>query len=90
MPFDFVRGNYTLTVLTFRDEVKQAATELGKKIESEDGVENAVAAFHRKLPVVNGLWREEIWENMWYALGWHHINLPTSRTKYSDRTGTFL
>jgi len=70
-----------------REEVKEAAKKLGKKLRNEDGVEAAVEAFHKRLPIVDGEWREIIWENMKYNFAsgtWSH----PSKLRYTERSGT--
>jgi hypothetical protein len=71
--------------------VKEAALRLAENLKKEDGVQNGVNAFHKKLPIENGLWRQEITENMRLTpLGWRHMILPFERSKYSDETGLLL
>jgi len=66
-----------------KEEVKQAARELGEKLRNEDGVDAAVKAFHKRLPIVNGVWRDSIWENMkGNGLHWVH-----SSKKFTERSG---
>jgi len=73
-----------------KPDVRQKAKEFGEKLRNEDGVKTAVEAFHRKLPYHDGLWGEEIQENMRKGIGgWSGKSLlPLDRTMYTERTGT--
>jgi len=48
-----------------------------------------VDAFHRKLPIFEGIWVDEIHENMRKIapFGWTHKLLPSDRSRYTDKTG---
>jgi len=70
-----------------KPEVKAAAQELGKKLRDEDGVQAAVDAFHRKLPVQQGVWTDSYHENQRYLAGWHGQMLPGDPKHTSDKTG---
>eukprot|EP00026_Physarum_polycephalum_P004447 Phypoly_transcript_04466.p1 GENE.Phypoly_transcript_04466~~Phypoly_transcript_04466.p1 ORF type:complete len:692 (+),score=114.89 Phypoly_transcript_04466:68-2143(+) len=71
-------------------EVQLRAKEFGEKLRNEDGVKTAVDAFHSKLPYHDGLWEEEIQENMRKGIGgWSgKALLPLDRPMYTERTGT--
>eukprot|EP01112_Ceratiomyxa_fruticulosa_P019037 TRINITY_DN6167_c0_g1_i1.p1 TRINITY_DN6167_c0_g1~~TRINITY_DN6167_c0_g1_i1.p1 ORF type:complete len:704 (-),score=129.97 TRINITY_DN6167_c0_g1_i1:139-2250(-) len=72
-------------------EVKQKAKELGEKLLSENGVENAIKSFHKKLPVVEGSWQVSIHENQRKLplLGYSTNHLgPTDPYAYTDVTST--
>jgi sterol 3beta-glucosyltransferase len=72
-----------------KPDVKQRAKELGEKLRTENGVQTAVDVFHKRLPVKDGVWTEEIHENMRKipVLGWTHNTLPNDRAMYSDKSG---
>jgi sterol 3beta-glucosyltransferase len=90
--------NKQLTAENLRDailfcvkpEVQQKAKEFGERLKNEDGVQTAVDAFHRKLPFHNGVWVEEIHENMRKSIGgWSskHLLPHDRRSMYTDKTG---
>jgi sterol 3beta-glucosyltransferase len=70
-------------------DVQKKAKEFGEKLRNEDGVKTAVEAFHRKLPYHDGLWVEEIQENMRKGIGgWSGKSLlPLDRPMYTEKTG---
>jgi len=71
-----------------KPEVKNQAKILGQKLKDEDGLQAAVDAFHKKLPVFEGVWVDEIHENMRkIAFKWTHALLPSERSAYTDKTG---
>lgn len=73
-----------------KPEVQAKAKEFGLKLRNEDGVQTAVDAFHKRLPInPQGVWTEEIHENERKGLGgWSGKNLlPMERAMYSDKSG---
>jgi len=71
-------------------EVQKKAKEFGDKLRNEDGVQTAVDAFHRRLPLdKDGLWVDEIYENNRKSShGWSPKNLKiTDRDMYTDKSG---
>lgn len=89
--------NKQLTAAKLRDailfcvqpEVQKKAKEFGEKLRAEDGVQTAVDAFHRRLPIYDGFWVEEIHENQRKAIGgWSGGSLlPTDRDPYTEKSG---
>eukprot|EP01119_Soliformovum_irregulare_P003457 TRINITY_DN1398_c1_g1_i2.p1 TRINITY_DN1398_c1_g1~~TRINITY_DN1398_c1_g1_i2.p1 ORF type:complete len:723 (+),score=207.24 TRINITY_DN1398_c1_g1_i2:200-2170(+) len=87
--------NRELTAANLRDailfcrkpEVVEKARQFGDKLKKEDGVEAAIQAFHKKLPIdKDGYWVEEIHENQRYVITkWDATNL--GRPEFSDVTG---
>ena len=76
-------------ILLCRPDTQKKAKEFGEKLRNEDGVKMAVEAFHRKLPYHDGVWVEEIQENMRKGVsGWSGKGLlPLDRSMYTEKTG---
>lgn len=74
--------------------MQKKAKEFGEKLRSEDGVQTAVDAFHRRLPFdKDGLWVEEIYENMRKGSNgsWSPKNLThVDRDMYTDKSGIII
>eukprot|EP00906_Rhabdomonas_costata_P004667 RCo006880 len=71
-------------------ETQAAAAELALKIASEDGVEAGVDVFERRLPVYNGRFKCEVYENQKrdYSGNWSAEALRGRHSnKFSDATG---
>eukprot|EP01062_Namystynia_karyoxenos_P055238 TRINITY_DN45_c1_g1_i1.p1 TRINITY_DN45_c1_g1~~TRINITY_DN45_c1_g1_i1.p1 ORF type:complete len:2492 (+),score=644.75 TRINITY_DN45_c1_g1_i1:92-7567(+) len=71
-------------------ETRAAAKELGDRIDSEAGVRNGVAAFHKYLPVDASCgWEVDCWENQrWFlGIGWSATLTRGDPSAFSDESG---